>query len=394
MRLMHISDLHLGVSIYETDISVDIEHALFSEILGRIYSEVSAEKRIDGLLISGDIFDKQQPSAQAAEMYGRLLTTAVDLGMKVFICSGNHDDPLRLSANEKLMSRLGIYINRPFSAAEPLRIERFGDIDIAMLPYIALSDVNAAYGENLLTMSDAVKLVFEKAGLPGDRRCVLVAHQAVAAHNSVIGKQATVDAGVFDGFLYTALGHIHTPQNAGENVRYCGSPVCYSASEAKTPDKFVDIIDITSDGVSVRNIKLLPLHEFVTIDDTFGNILSDRYPASDSYFYITVSDIDGEDNISTRIREKFPNMLRLNIRNDRTESDITIEEQEKFDFRKDFAGFFREVTKEDISNELLDNAEYIFDLTEEAFSKGDEKSLMNMPPRLCEAQEPAVEEQL
>lgn len=96
------------------------------------------------------------------------------------MCSGNHDDPLRLAANEKLMSRLDIFINRPFSAEEPLRVEKFGDIDIALLPNVTLSDVNAAYGEELLTMTDAIKKVFEKAGLPGKRRCLLVAHQAVA----------------------------------------------------------------------------------------------------------------------------------------------------------------------------------------------------------------------
>ena len=69
----------------------------------------------------------------------------------------------------------------------------------------------------------------------------------------MIGKQATVDADAFSGFAYTALGHIHTPQNVAENVRYCGSPVCYSASEAKAPDKFVDIIDIDDKSVSVQS---------------------------------------------------------------------------------------------------------------------------------------------
>ena len=251
---MHISDLHLGTSLYDTDITADIEHALFSEILGRIYREVSAQGRIDGLIIAGDVFDKAQPPAYAEEIYGRLLTAAVDLGMKVFVCSGNHDDPLRLAANEKLMSRLDIFINRPFSAEEPLRVEKFGDIDIALLPNVTLSDVNAAYGEELLTMTDAIKKVFEKAGLPGKRRCLLVAHQAVAEHDRVIGKQATVDADAFSGFAYTALGHIHTPQNVAENVRYCGSPVCYSASEAKAPDKFVDIIDIDDKSVSVQSV--------------------------------------------------------------------------------------------------------------------------------------------
>lgn len=392
MRLMHISDLHLGASLYDTDITEDIEHALFSEILGRIFNEISAEKKVDGLIVAGDIFDKAQPPAYAEEIYGRLLTEAVDLGMKVFVCSGNHDDPLRLSSNEQLMSRLGIYINRPFSKQEPLRVESFGDIDIALLPNITLSDVNTAYGEEFLTMTDALKKVFQEAGLPGSRRCVLVAHQAVAEHDKVIGTQATADSAVFSGFAYTALGHIHTPQNAGKNVRYCGSPVCFSASEAKSPDKFVDVIDV-DDGVTVKSVKIDPLHKFVTIDDTLTNILSDSYPANDDYCYIRVSGIDGEENIGARIREKFPNLVRLYFNNDSTESSVDILEEEKRDFVSDFTDFYKEVTKEEITPELLTNAEHIFRLTREAAARGEEKQLAGMPPELISSNESGTDAQ-
>lgn len=392
MRLMHISDLHLGASLYDTDITEDIEHALFSEILGRIFNEISAEKKVDGLIVAGDIFDKAQPPAYAEEIYGRLLTEAVDLGMKVFVCSGNHDDPLRLSSNEQLMSRLGIYINRPFSKQEPLRVESFGDIDIALLPNITLSDVNTAYGEEFLTMTDALKKVFQEAGLPGSRRCVLVAHQAVAEHDKVIGTQATADSAVFSGFAYTALGHIHTPQNAGKNVRYCGSPVCFSASEAKSPDKFVDVIDVDG-GVTVKSVKIDPLHKFVTIDDTLTNILSDSYPANDDYCYIRVSGIDGEENIGARIREKFPNLVRLYFNNDSTESSVDILEEEKRDFVSDFTDFYKEVTKEEITPELLTNAEHIFRLTREAAARGEEKQLAGMPPELISSNESGTDAQ-
>ena len=390
MRLMHISDLHLGVSLYDTDITADIEHALFSEILGRIFREVSAEKKVDGLIIAGDVFDKAQPPACAEEIYGRLLTKAVDLGMKVFVCSGNHDDPLRLSSNEQLMSRLGIYINRPFSKEEPLRMESFGEIDIAMLPNVTLSDVSTAYGEELLTMTDALKRVFEKAGLPGNRRCILVAHQAVAEHDRVIGTQATVDSDVFSGFAYTALGHVHTPQNVGENVRYCGSPVCFSATEAKSPDKFVDVIDADESGVTVKSVKIQPLHEFVTIDDTLSRILSDSYPASDDYCYVRVSKTDGEENVGARIREKFPNMVRLYFVSDKTESSVDIIEEENRDFTRDFTDFYKEVTKDDVTAELLANAENIFRLTEEAAARGEEKQLMSMAPELVSAENAGI----
>ena len=163
--------------------------------------------------------------------------------------------------------------------------------------------------------------------------------------------------------------------------------MCYSASEAKTPDKFVDIIDIDDNSVSVQSVKIQPLHEFVTIDDALNSILSEKYPASEDYCYITVSGIEGEENIGARIRDKFPNLVRLYFKSDREESSVDIAEEEKRDFVEDFTAFYKEVTKEDIDEELLANAEHIFRLTEEACATGSEKQLMNEIPALVTSEQ-------
>lgn len=391
MRFMHISDLHLGKRLNETDLSADIEHALFSEIFGRIYREAAAEapdKPIEALIVAGDIYDKSLPSADAEELFGRLLSTAAGLGMKIFCISGNHDSARRIAANEQLLSKLGIYISREFSAENPVRVERLGEFDIALLPFIALPDVRAAYpDDDIPDITAAVKTVLSRAGLPGERPCILAAHQAVSESGSgLVGTQQCVCSDVFSGFAYTALGHIHTPADVGDRVRYCGSPVCFSGSEAKSPQKYVDIVDIQPDGsCTVQHREIHPLHGFRILDDSFERLMSDEYPPTTDYCYITVSDFDGVTGVTQQLRTKFVNLLSLKYR---TETGSSAEEDDSFDedgwsFGGEFSRFCRKVTGGDPEEELLKSAEYIFELTEKAFAEGRISELQQRTPELC-----------
>ena len=391
MRFMHIADLHLGKRLNETDLSADIEHALFSEIFGRIYREASAEapdRPIEALIIAGDIYDKSLPSADAEELFGKLLTTAAGLGIKVFCINGNHDSARRLAANEQLLSRLGIYISREFSPESPVRVERLGEFDVALLPFVALPDVRTAYpDEDIPDMTAAVRAVLDHAGLPGERPCILAAHQAVSeSGEGFVGSQQCVCSGVFSGFAYTALGHIHTPADIGERVRYCGSPVCYSGSEAKNPQKYVDIVDIEPDGsCTVQHREIHPLHGFRILDDSFERLMSDKYPATDDYCYITVSDFDGIMGVTQQLRTKYVNLLSLKYRSENGSSD----EEESFDedgwsFGGEFSRFCRKVTGSDPEEALLKSAEYIFELTEKAFAEGKLSELQQRQPELGE----------
>lgn len=393
MRFMHIADLHLGKRLNETDLSADIEHALFSEIFGRIYREITSEapdKPVEALVIAGDIFDKSLPSADAEELFGRLLTAAAGLGMKVFCVSGNHDSARRVAANEQLLSRLGIYISREFSAENPVRVERLGDFDVAMLPFIALPDVRTAYpDEDIPDMTAAVEQVLYRAGIPGERPCILVAHQAVSeSGEGLLGAQQCVRSSAFNGFAYTALGHIHTPVNVGERVRYCGSPVCYSGSEAKNPQKYVDIVDIEPVGsCEVQHREIRPLHGFRIIDDSFERLMSEEYPATDDYCYITVRGFDGVVGVAQQLRTKFVNLLSLKYHSENSPEES---EEESFDedgwsFSGEFARFCRRVTGSDPEQEMLKSAEYIFELTERAFSEGRISELMQRQPELSDS---------
>ncbi|MGN1339152.1 MAG: exonuclease SbcCD subunit D [Oscillospiraceae bacterium] len=390
MRFIHIADLHLGKRLNETDLSADIEHALFSEIFGRIYREAAEEapdKPIEALVIAGDIYDKSLPSADAEEMFGRILNTAAGLGLKVYCTSGNHDSARRVAANEQLLSQLGIYIAREFSAESPVRVERLGDFDIAMLPFVALPDVRTAYpDDDIPDMTAAVELVLRRAGLPGERPCVLVAHQAASeSGEGLLGAQQCVRGSVFSGFAYTALGHIHTPADVGERARYCGSPVCYSGSEAKNPQKYVDIVDVQPDGsCEVQHREIRPLHAFRIIEDSFERLMSEEYTATDDYCYITVSGFDGVVGVAQQLRTKFVNLLSLKYHSENggEETDEEGFDEDGWSFGGEFERFCRKVTGSDPEPELMKSAEYIFELTERAFSGGRISELMQQQPEL------------
>ncbi len=385
MRFIHISDLHIGKRLNETDLSADIEHALFEEILGRIYNEAAAEKPVDALIIAGDIYDRSLPSAESEEVFGRLLTRAVKLGMRVFVISGNHDSARRVASNEELLSRLGIFISRPFSAENPVRVEQLGEFDVAMLPFVSLADVRGAYpDEDIPDITAAIAAVLKHSGLPGERPCILAAHQAVGLPGDrLVGMAESADVCVLDGFAYVCLGHIHTPRSVGERARYCGSPVCYSGTEAKNPRKYCDIVDIEPDGsVSARNIPIKPLHEFRVFEGSFAQLMSENYPRTDAYCYITVSGIDGVEGVAAQLRTKFPNMLALHHKTaDSAAGEQTADSGER-DFSEDFRRFYRSVTHSDISEDILRSAEYVFRLTEEAFSNGTTAELEAQKPRL------------
>lgn len=384
MRFMHISDLHIGKRLCETDISADIEHALFDEILGRIYREAAEEKAPDALIIAGDIYDKTLPSAEAEEVFGKLLSTAVKLGMKVFVISGNHDSARRVASNEELLSQLGVYISRPFSAQDPVRIEHLGEFDVALLPFVSLSDVRGAYpDEDIPDMTSAISTILRHAGLPGERHCIIAAHQTVEM--GIAGGSESADRCVFDGFAYTCLGHIHTPQNKGERVRYCGSPVCYSGSEAKQPQKYCDIVDIQPDGAfSVQNIEIQPLHGFRVMEDAFVDLMSDKYPMTNDYCYIKVSEADGVEGVAAQLRTKFPNMLSLTHENHAADNSEEETGGDGEDFCEDFRSFYKAVTHTDIAEDILRSAEYIFRRTEEAFGNGTTSELEAASPQLGE----------
>lgn len=360
MRFFHISDLHIGKQLGGFDLSEDLRHVLFSQVLGSAYEQYKP----DALIIAGDIYDRAAPSAEGTSLFDELLSRAGELKLPVYAISGNHDSAQRVAYGRQLFENSGVYISAPFSAETPVTLYESGDIDIALLPYISAEMAQKAYpDEEIESMTDALEAVFRHAEIPREGRpCVLVAHQAVADESaSPIGKLENADYRIFAPFAYTALGHFHTPRFVGgPRVRYCGSPVCFSAKEAERPQKYLDIIDIDSEGnAEVENIPLLPLRAVRVIEDSFQNIISDRYAPSEDFVFIAVEGDNAELDVARRITAKFPNCVSIRYQQKKAEqTDMT--EYRELEFSELFSGFFREVTGEDISESLLETAEELF----------------------------------
>lgn len=402
------------------DLSQDIRHILIDDIAGRILDEAGKDKPVDGLIIAGDIFDRGSTSAEAESLFGEFLGAVSSKGIKVFCTSGNHDSAVRMASYQKFMAYSGVYIPEPFSAETPYRMESLGDVDVVMLPYISMAAVKGAFPETVDSVrntQEAVSYVLGKVWedpAAKGRPHILVAHQAVGLFvGREAGSQQTVSPSVFSDFTYTALGHFHSAGNPGgtENVRYCGSPLCYSLNEAKRgldssgcsyeapaggrvsvsiAEKTADIIDISDDGsVTVSQIPFAPEHRVVTVKGGYDDIMS-FYSTRDTgndYYYIILTSMDAPDGMNALLRDKFPLMLSVRFDDSlRKEADGAQYggEIRLNSFREDFAQFFRQRTGEEPEEDVLSAAEFIFELTKTASRNGTLGELKERQPILCE----------
>lgn len=426
-RFIHISDLHIGITLCGADLMDDIRHILIDEIAGRIIDEASKDKPVDGLIIAGDVFDRGSTSAEAEALFGEFLTkVSIKKKVKVFCTSGNHDSSLRIAAHHGFLQLGGVYISQPFSGETPYRIESFDDVDVVMLPYISMVDVKSAFEETKDTVRNtqqAVRYVLDKVWedpAAKARPHILVAHQAVGASvGKEAGSQQIISPSVFSDFTYTALGHFHSAGNpAGvENVRYCGSPLCYSLNEAKrnleseecsreTPnggkisvsvtEKTVDIIDVDDDGnVTVSQTALVPLHRVVTVRGAYSDIMSyfsTRETDKDYYYFLLTSE-DIPEGMNALLRDKFPLMLSVrldeSLRSRKKEKQLGGEIRLN-SFREDFARFFEQRTGEAPDDDVLSAADFIFELTKEASNNGSLAQLKAGAPILSEEEKVKV----
>lgn len=364
MRLFHTGDLHIGKRPGNRSLADDLREVMLGQILGAAYEKY----RPDGLMIAGDIYDRSMPPSDAVALFDEILSRAAELSLPVYIISGNHDSAQRISYGREIFRHGGVHISAPFSADSGIYTAECGNVDIALLPYISKEQVRACFpDEKIVTVTDAVRTVLAHSGLPrAGRPCVLAAHLAVGNFGAEpIGTLELVDPSVFSGFAYTALGHFHTPRNVAENVRYCGSPLCYSLGEAvRGRQKYLDVIDISDSGAaSVEHFPLKPLHGVQVITDSLENILSDKYPASEDYVYFTITENDKFGSNAERVGRKFPNYVSISYRFESAAAAETVPtaESAELSFEELLSGFYSEMCGSGIDAGLLETAKGIFD---------------------------------
>ena len=247
MKLIHLSDLHLGKRVNEYSMVEDQKYIL-KEIL-RIIDEVSC----DGVIIAGDVYDKSVPSAEAVTLFDDFLCDLADRHLRVFVISGNHDSAERMSFGARLIDAAGIHISPAYNGhTAPITLtDEYGKINIYMLPFVKPVNVRKFFEDEIIeTYTDAMRVAVSNMSINTEERNILVTHQFVTGATRTeseeisVGGTDNVDVSVFDGFDYVALGHIHSPQSCSEaRVRYSGTPLKYSFSEAKD-EKSVTVITL------------------------------------------------------------------------------------------------------------------------------------------------------
>ena len=305
MRLLQLSDLHLGRRLCEADLFEDQKY-----ILGQIVS-IALSEGVQGVLVAGDVYDKGVPGVGAVNLWDHFLTALCEHHLPVWAISGNHDSAERLAFGGRLLEHSGVHLASVFSG----RLERFdtedehGPLTIWALPFVRPAAVRGFFpDETIENYTDAVAALVRAATPDENGRHILIAHQFVTAGSVSpeasgsellnLGTLDNVDTAAFAPFDYVALGHIHGAQRVGrEEVRYCGSPLAYSVSGPKGQ-------------VSTKQVPLSPLRPLRRVQGQLETLLESAVPSED-YIYARLTDETPPLDPAARLRSVYPNLVRL-----------------------------------------------------------------------------------
>ncbi|MGN0545998.1 MAG: exonuclease SbcCD subunit D [Acutalibacteraceae bacterium] len=340
MKLIHLSDLHLGKRVNEFSMLEDQEY-----ILTKIINIIDGEKP-DAVIIAGDVYDKSVPSAEAVQLFDDFLCRLAKRRLQVFVISGNHDSAERMAFGGRLMEMSGVHMSPVYNGnVEPISLDdEFGRVNFYMLPFVKPANVRRFFEDSEIeSYTDAVRAAVESMNVNTAERNVIITHQFVTgaerseSEEISVGGSDNVDASVFDFFDYTALGHIHGPQNIGsERIRYCGTPLKYSFSEAKHK-KSVTVVELGEKGsLEVRTVALEPKRDMREIRGTYAEITL-RYnyinTNTDDYMHITLTDEDDIPDAIGRLRVIYPNLMKLDYDNNRTRTGTKLDIIENIEHR-------------------------------------------------------------
>lgn len=332
MKFIHLSDLHIGKRVNEFSMLEDQEY-----ILKEIISIIDQEKP-DSVIIAGDVYDKSAPSTEAVCLFDDFLFELSKRELKVFIISGNHDSPERIAFGRRLIDKSGIYISPVYDGViTPISLnDSYGELNIYSLPFIKPINVRRFYpDEKIESYTDAVDVAIKNMNIDEKKRNVLITHQFVTgalrseSEDISVGGSDNVDVSVFGQFDYVALGHIHRPQKiVRDTVRYCGTPLKYSISEANH-DKSVTMVELAEKGnVEIKTFPLKPLRELREIKGSYMELSSKSYyqgTNTDDYIHITLTDEEEIPNALGKLRTIYKNIMKLDYDNKRTSVNMIID---------------------------------------------------------------------
>jgi exonuclease SbcD len=338
MRLLHTSDWHLGRTLHRADLR-EAQAAYLDHLVGTVRSE-----RIEAVLVSGDVYDRAIPPVDAVALCEDGLARLRDAGARVVVISGNHDSARRLGFASALVDQAGVYLRtRVGSLAQPVLLaDQHGPVAIYGVPFLepdavrhdlpsrpgAPTDEAPRGHQGVLTR--ATDCIRADLATRGGARSVVMAHAWVTGGEASeserdisVGGAGRVTASLFDGFAYTALGHLHGPQTLGERLRYSGSPLPYSFSEARQA-KGSWLVDLDGDGnVQVERVPAPGFRRLSVLRGTLSGLLTS--PAhtehEDDFVSVVLTDTGRPEGAMEQLRRRFPHVLVLTFEPDGTEGD-------------------------------------------------------------------------
>lgn len=326
MKFLHLADLHLGKRVNGFSMLEDQAHIL-RQILA-----ILDDEQPDGVLIAGDVYDKSVPSVEAVELLDGFLTELRARGVPVLLISGNHDSPERLAFGGRVMDSCGIHISPVYNGAlAPVTLhDTFGPVHVWLLPFVKPAHVRRWFPDaDIESYTDAVAEAVAHMDIDTAARNVLVTHQFVTggarsgSEELSVGGTDNVDSGVFAPFDYVALGHLHGAQHIGrETIRYAGSPLKYSFSEARQ-HKSVTVVTLGEKGdVQVRTVALTPLRELREIRGSYDELTARSFyehtTYRSDYLHLILTDEQDVFDAMSRLRTIYPYLMTLDYDNART----------------------------------------------------------------------------
>lgn len=340
MRIMHISDLHIGIKLYRYDLMEDQAYMLHKMVA------LVEEQQPDVLLIAGDIYDKAVPSADAVKLFDDFLEQLhfVAGNMEIMSISGNHDSGKRIDMYHWVLSKYKLHMVGVPPQKEADKIQKvtlwdsFGPVNFYLLPFVRPAFVRHLFDEETLSYEKAIAGLLEREEMNVKERNVLLSHQfylptgkkaedveRMSSETKTVGNIDAVSTDLLEPFDYAALGHIHKPMKAGDDrFRYCGSPMPYSVDEAGQ-EKGALLITLGSkqEAVRVERLPMEPLHQIRVLEDTFEHVIGQP---SEDYVQIILTDEKGTEilDMQDRLKEAFPRLLEVK-RKYRGKRDLTLE---------------------------------------------------------------------
>ena len=391
MKVLHVSDLHIGKRVNGMSM-LDDQRYILRQIL-----DIAEKRQVSVLLIAGDVYDKASPSAEAVTVFDAFLTDAVAADLRVLAIPGNHDSAERIAYAQGLLEKQGVCLP-PVYAGEVERVEledEHGPVEFWLLPFLKPGDVRRFFPDEEIgdDYSAALRAVLGACAIDQGKRNVVLSHQLVTAYGTApdraddeikLGGMDNVDVSVYDAFDYVALGHVHRPQRVGrDTVRYSGSPLKYSFSEARY-DKSAALIELgekkpgddVGECVSFELIPLVPLHDVREVRGTLADVLAmgTALDASQDYLHITLSDEHPQLDAMAKIHEVFPNAMMLDYDNvtvliDRPQTQLTAD-PDSMDTLDLFSAFYESQVGNPLDIEQRDFARKLIAKVEDLAAKG------------------------